>query len=188
MPSKIEGRCSSGIYNLSTYFDQLAGKCPWYSKAKDSTDVTECPLQKSNCPYYIRHKEDQTVGDVLREKDHHCVLSEKCTFYKALKEGKLDSIDWTTSNCPIKDKCPYYKTVKDDPKKHSDCPILHSCPHFNKHGHGDHHHGHSHVSEAGHDKSCPMKSKCPYYEQYKGSNQGAGEPCPLGNKCVRSPI
>lgn len=89
---------------------QLTGKCPWYSKSKketsggDDTTKTECPLHKSGCPYYERHKKDHSVNDVLQEPDHQCVLTEKCTFYKALKDGKLNTVDWTTSNCPLKDK------------------------------------------------------------------------------------
>ena len=53
-------------------------------------------------PYYVKHKQDHSIQQVLEEKN--CPLSEKCTFYNAIKEGNPIEIDWNNSKCPLAEK------------------------------------------------------------------------------------
>ncbi|KAJ1570072.1 hypothetical protein HK096_003024 [Nowakowskiella sp. JEL0078] len=102
--------------------------CPYYSKNVEahSGENSGCPA--TDCPYYKKHREAEGVVDLLFEEGHKCPLDEKCSFFKALKEGKLDEIDFKTSNCPLKEKCPYYQKIKSDPNAAKACPILSKCP------------------------------------------------------------
>lgn len=55
-------------------------------------------------PYYKKHKQDSTIDGLMTEEGHHCPLSEKCPYYKAVKEGKTSEINWEGEACPMKDK------------------------------------------------------------------------------------
>ncbi|KAI8804251.1 hypothetical protein BJ742DRAFT_760580 [Cladochytrium replicatum] len=108
----------------------LAGTgCPLYENHKvDTTGDKPAGCPAKGCPYYEQHKGNDQVVDLLLDETHKCPLSEKCGFYKALKSGDMDKINWTDSKCPLAEKCPYYKTVKENAKAHEACPILSKCP------------------------------------------------------------
>ncbi|KAJ3249813.1 hypothetical protein HDU77_007421 [Chytriomyces hyalinus] len=187
------------------------GGCPYYSEHKDDKDVGKmlsheggCPL-KEKCPYY----EDVKSGKKIDLTGSNCPLSEKCPYYKEVKDGGDVGCPMTKDlNKDIEKtgdvkKCPYHakKDADAGEQKKSACPLHGKCPyvdnHHSEHGKGcplqkggcpyfNEHKGDKNVADVlSHHGGCPLKEKCPYYEDMKSGKKVdfSGNKCPLAEKC-----
>ncbi|KAJ3370893.1 SUMO1 sentrin specific peptidase 8 [Kappamyces sp. JEL0680] len=129
-------------------------------------DSSECPLKKSGCPYYAKHKTDTEESDFLTAPDHVCPLAKSgCRFYEDVKAGKDRSYNWLTKKCPLAGTCPYFEDIKNDAKhsKLHHCPLLRDCPYYAKPG--------FHAYDAS------KVSSCPHFQDH-GYHKGDAAKCP----------
>ncbi|KAJ3307446.1 hypothetical protein HDV03_000094 [Kappamyces sp. JEL0829] len=127
---------------------------------------SECPLKKSGCPYYAKHKTDTEESDFLTAPDHVCPLAKSgCRFYEDVKAGKDRSYNWLTKKCPLAGTCPYFEDIKNDAKhsKLHHCPLLRDCPYYAKPG--------FHAYDAS------KVSSCPHFQDH-GYHKGDAAKCP----------
>ncbi|KAJ3290149.1 hypothetical protein HDU76_007433 [Blyttiomyces sp. JEL0837] len=141
----------------------LSGKCKYVAEHHKEGAKNGCPLEKSGCPYFEHHKNDESIVDLVQEKGHKCPLEGKCSYYDDVKAGK--DVDLSGTECPLADKCPYYDEVKKDNGSNiKDCPLEHACPHFKKDfesGKHAHHAGPGDSHAAG---------DCPYLKKSKSES------------------
>ncbi|KAJ3229952.1 hypothetical protein HDU81_004909 [Chytriomyces hyalinus] len=187
------------------------GGCPYYKDHAGGKDLgvgEGCPL-KDKCPYY----EDIKSGKTVDFSKNDCPLAEKCPYYKEAKEKGADGGCPATKGCPHFNKdvpasgdvknCPYHqkKDAGAGQQKKSACPLHGKCPyvdnHHTEHGKGcplqkggcpyfDEHKRDKDVADVLlHDGGCPLKEKCPYYEDMKSGKKVdfSGNKCPLAEKC-----
>ncbi|KAJ3091548.1 hypothetical protein HK102_000145 [Quaeritorhiza haematococci] len=172
----------------------LAEKCPWYEAHAKDHKAAGCPVTEK-CPYYKQHKGDHTTDEALSDPNHHCPMA-NCPYYKDIKDGKPENVNWTAENCPIASNCPYYKTFKSSDAKHHDCPVLHACPKMK-----DSDKKFKKLAISGDKAKCPhfakqadakdeeradVIHKCPHLAAQKRSSAEADEKkhgCPLAEKC-----
>ncbi|ORX97844.1 hypothetical protein K493DRAFT_300241 [Basidiobolus meristosporus CBS 931.73] len=154
--SRGEGKCP------------LAGKCPYYDSVM-AQGASECPV-KGKCPHYDQVKQSVTVEDKKAEK---CPLAGKCPYYDQVKSDPAHHLHGENKECPVKGKCPYYDTVKEGHEAGAGkCPFLEGVKGTNEEGKCPFKH-HMTTSNKG---ECPIKGKCPHYEQ-----ESKGTSCPFSN-------
>ncbi|TPX68681.1 hypothetical protein CcCBS67573_g07085 [Chytriomyces confervae] len=164
----------------------LSEKCPYYKEVKDGGDVG-CPMTKG-CPRMTcSFVQPDTRSKSLIQLSFHANLDlnkdiektgdvKKCP-YHAKKDA--DAGEQKKSACPLHGKCPYVDNHHSEHGK--GCPLQNGgCPYFNEHK-GDK----SIADVLSHDGGCPLKEKCPYYEDMKSGKKVdfSGNKCPLAEKC-----
>ncbi|KAI8831535.1 hypothetical protein BJ741DRAFT_617085 [Chytriomyces cf. hyalinus JEL632] len=156
-------------------------------------------LKKSCCT----KRDDVKSGKKIDLTGSNCPLSEKCPYYKEVKDGGCPHLNKDIEKTGDIKKCPYHakKDADAGEQKKSACPLHGKCPyvdnHQSEHGRGcplqngicpyfNEHKGDKNVADVlSHDGGCPLKEKCPYYENMKSGKkvEFSGNKCPLAEKC-----